>query len=229
MNIEYLVELNAQLKKAQEQVTSAQLRWDYLMEQHRLFSALTDDGIVSNASRVNSGSSEGPNSSALLLSSASSSSSGCCFRLRYGLERLWIRHLRYFTFRFGAVLTGTLSVFVVLGEVTLAAPINLSPISWILHAFDDYGSSILFQIAALVPLLCECSLSGFQFLQQILSHFLWSIKDMSICVYTCLFQMSLLGPYRLRGNRQSHGVALVFNAQFLVRLQFPLAYNFLLM
>jgi hypothetical protein len=229
MKIEYLVELNAQLKKAQEQVTSAQLRWDYLMEQHRLFSALTDDGIVSNASRVNSGSSEGPNSSALLLSSASSSSSGCCFRLRYGLERLWIRHLRYFTFRFGAVLTGTLSVFVVLGEVTLAAPINLSPISWILHAFDDYGSSILFQIAALVPLLCECSLSGFQFLQQILSHFLWSIKDMSICVYTCLFQMSLLGPYRLRGNRQSHGVALVFNAQFLVRLQFPLAYNFLLM
>ena len=52
---------------------------------------------------------------------------------------------------------------------------------------------------------------------------------MSICIYECLFQMSLLGPYRLRGNRQSHGVALVFNAQFLVRLQFPLAYNFLLM
>ncbi|KAL3788899.1 hypothetical protein HJC23_002653 [Cyclotella cryptica] len=53
--------------------------------------------------------------------------------------------------------------------------------------------------------------------------------DISICVYTCLFQMSLLGPYCLRGNRQSHGVALVFNAQYLVRLQFPLGYNYLMM
>lgn len=108
--------------------------------------------------------------------------------------------------------TAALSIFVLLSEVTLAVPLNLSPLSWTLHALDGYyrydnsSARVLFQISALVPLLY-----------------------MSICVYACLFQMSLLGPYCLRGNRQSTGVALVFNAQYLVRLQFPLGYNYLLM
>ncbi|KAL7479613.1 hypothetical protein ACHAW6_005336 [Cyclotella cf. meneghiniana] len=204
LDINYLVELNAQLKKAQERVNSAQLHWDYLLEHSRLFSALVDDGTDGNPVRDISNSSHGPASSTLLLPSSSSFS--CCIQLRYGLQRLWIRHLRYHTYRFAAILTATLSLFVLISEVTLAAPVNLSPFSWTLHALDDYGDSILFQIAALVPLLY-----------------------MSICVYTCLFRMSLLGPYCLRGNRQSHGVALVFNAQYLVRLQFPLGYNYLLM
>jgi len=152
MDIEYLVGLNAQLKKAQERVTSAQLRWNYIMEQHQLFSALTDDG-EHNLSRVNPSSSDQPPSSAVLLSSGSSTS--CCFRLRYGFERLWIKHLRYYSYRFGSIISATLSVFVILGEVTLAVPVNLSPFSWILHELDHYGNSILFQIAASVPLLCE--------------------------------------------------------------------------
>jgi len=75
----------------------------------------------------------------------------------------------------------------------------------------DYGgvmdlNGILFQIAALAPLLY-----------------------MSICVSDGLFKVGGYGPFCLRGNRQSHGVALVFNAQYLVRLQFPLGYNYLLM
>jgi hypothetical protein len=142
MDINYLVELNAQLKTAQEQVTSQQLCWDNLMDRHRLFSALTDDGIENCSS-----------DSTLLLSSASSSN--YCFSLRYHLERLWIRHMRYYMFRIWAIITGILSVCVLLGEVTLAVPLNLSPFSWILHALDHSGKTILFQIAALVPLLCE--------------------------------------------------------------------------
>ena len=213
MDINYLVMLNAQLKRAQERVASAQLRWNHVMERNRLFSALE----VEN------------------------SSSGSSIGNHNRLQRLWVRHLRYHTFRIFAMITAVLSVFVLLSEVTLAAPMNLSPFSWVLHALpsgtssastsdssntdpeeDAYdgsssssntdgasqgkGTEILFQICALIPLLY-----------------------MSICVYTCLFQMSLLGPYCLRGNRQSHGVALVFNAQYLVRLQFPLGYNYLLM
>mgnify|MGYP000140011004 CR=1 FL=1 len=212
MDVKYLVTLNVQLKKAQERVTSAQLRWNHLMEHSRLFSALMEDGSI--AGLMGNGSNNGGDGDASsndnLLSSTSPSS---CHKVRYFLQRLWVRYLRFPTYRFISLTTAVLSVFVLLSEVTISASLNLSPFSWTLHALDSYykhgGSSstkIIFQIAALIPLLY-----------------------MSLCVYTCLFQMSLLGPYCLRGNRQSNGVALVFNAQYLVRLQFPLGYNYLLM
>jgi hypothetical protein len=195
MDVKYLVHLNGQLKTAQERVTSAQLRWNHLMEHSRLFSLLMDDDY--NGSAMMSDDMHPP---------------PCCRKLRHRLQRLWVRYLRYPTYRCASVITAALSTFVLLSEVTLASPLNLSPFSWTLHALDKYyqyensSTRVLFQISALVPLLY-----------------------MSICVYACLFQMSLLGPYCLRGNRQSTGVALVFNAQYLVRLQFPLGYNYLLM
>jgi len=208
MDVKYLVTLNTQLKKAQERVVSAELRWNELVAHNLIVSALMNDDIDTGsvAASVQDGNDGAYNSN--LLSSASSSLP-CCHRLKYICQRFWLRHLRYHTYRFIAFTTAVLSVFVLLSEVTLASSLNLSPFSWTLAALDQWGGSssqILFQLAALVPLLY-----------------------MSICVYTCLFQMSLLGPYCLRGNRQSHGVALVFNAQYLVRLQFPLGYNYLLM
>jgi hypothetical protein len=191
MDVKYLVSLSSQLKTTQERVTSAQLRWNHLMEHSRLFSALMDDDYDDIAD----------------------TNMRCCRKLQYHLQRLWVRYLRYPTYRCVSLITAALSIFVLLSEVTLAAPLNLSPFSWTLHALDRHyyrhnnsSTRILFQIAALIPLLY-----------------------MSICVYTCLFQMSLLGPYCLRGNKQSNGVALVFNAQYLVRLQFSLGYNYLLM
>ena len=131
-----------------------------------------------------------------------------CHTIHYSTQRLWIRYLRYPTYKCLSIITAILSVFVLLSEVTISIPINLCPFSWILHTIDklNLNTQLLFQVFALIPLLY-----------------------MSICVYTCLFQMSLLGPYCLRGNRQSNGVALVFNAQYLVRLQFSLGYNYLLM
>ena len=206
MDVKYLVTLNTQLKKAQERVISAELRWNELVDHNRIVSALMNDDDTGSVASGQDGNDGAYNSS--LLSSASSSSSGC-HRVKYLLQRFWLRHLRYHTYRFIALTTAVLSVFVLLSEVTLASSLNLSPFSWTLAALDQWGGSssqILFQLAALIPLLY-----------------------MSICVYTCLFQMSLLGPYCLRGNRQSNGVALVRNAQYLVRLQFPLGYNYLLM
>ena len=197
--------LSSQLNKAQERVTSAQLRWNHLIEHGRLFSALMDDGNGMQSSGSND-ETDGSSNTNLL---SSSSTPRCCQKLRYSLQRMWVRYLRYPAFRAMAFITAVLSVFVLISEVTLSVPLNLSPFSWVLHALDGDDSArsqILFQIAALIPLLY-----------------------MSICAYTCLFQMSLLGPYCLRGNRQSNGVALVFNAQYLVRLQFPLGYNYLLM
>lgn len=205
--LDHLVALHRQLKQAQERATSAQLRWNQLMEHSRLFSALMDDGAEDDAAAAAGEATDG--TAALLLSARPR----CCPALRYALQRLWVRCLRYPAYRAAALVTLGLSASVLLGEVTLSAPLNLAPCSWVLHALDryhEYGTSgwapVAFQVSALIPLLY-----------------------MSLCVYTSLFQMSLLGPYCLRGNRQSAGVALVFNAQYLVRLQFPLGYNYLLM
>jgi hypothetical protein len=102
-----------------------------------------------------------------------------------------------------------LSGVVMWSEATLGIPFNLSPFAWVLRIFDGEGykeRGVLFQLAALLPLLY-----------------------MSLCVYSSLFKLSIFGRYRLRGSKQSPGVALVFNAQYLVRLQFPLGYNYLLM
>ena len=215
MDIKYLVLLSSQLKRAQERVTSAQLHWNHVIEHGRLFSALMDnttDGSNNTLSDVggNDENEGGTAADTNLLSSSSSSSNQCCHNVRYAIQRIWIRYLRYPSFRAMAFITAILSIFVLISEVTLSIPINLSPFSWTLHALDHTKALVhtqfLFQMAALIPLLY-----------------------MSLCVYTCLFQMSLLGPYCLRGNRQSNGVALVFNAQYLVRLQFPLGYNYLLM
>ena len=147
LDIKYLVELNAQLKKSQERVTSAQLRWDYLIRQHKIFSALTDDGRNKH--------SPGASSTSSLIVSRDSNQSSSYIRLKTITESLWFRHFRYYSYRFCSIVTAILSVFVVLGEITLAAPINLSPFSWILHALGTNGSAVLFQIAALIPLLCK--------------------------------------------------------------------------
>merc|ERR1711920_592443 len=118
------------------------------------------------------------------------------------------------------MLTCILSLLVLWSETTMIIPFELSPFSLLLHLFTTTTTThatssssfntttnhhILFEIIALVPLLY-----------------------MSICVYRSLFKVQIFGLYALRGYKQSPGVALVFNAQYLVRMQFPLGYNYLL-
>jgi len=127
--------------------------------------------------------------------------------LRWKLRSIWMKYLRSLAFRLLAILAACLSTAILWSEATLALTTSLSPFSFFLGLFDNGGErGFLFQIAALIPLVY-----------------------MSICVYSSLFKLSAFGPFCLRGNMQSSGVALAFNAQLLVRLQFPLGYNFLLM
>jgi hypothetical protein len=102
-----------------------------------------------------------------------------------------------------------MSVAILWSEATLGLKYNLSPFALVQEYLigNEYDSQreILYQIAALVPLLY-----------------------MAVCTANGLFQVGRFGPFYLRGNKQSHGVALIFNAQYLVRLQFPLSYNYLL-
>ena len=50
---------------------------------------------------------------------------------------------------------------------------------------------------------------------------------MSLCTYSSLFKLRLFGTYSLHGGRQSAPGALLFNSMYLIRLQFPLGYNYL--
>mmetsp|Transcript_30818 Transcript_30818/g.50907 ORF Transcript_30818/g.50907 Transcript_30818/m.50907 type:complete len:619 (+) Transcript_30818:250-2106(+) len=116
---------------------------------------------------------------------------------------VWLLILRKPCFKVLGMSCAGLSGMVLWSEATLSFPYNVSPFALFLRLFDQ-KRGLLFQLAALIPFLY-----------------------MSICVYSSLFKLSLFGPYKLRGRRMSAGIALVFNAQYLVRLQFPLGYNYL--
>jgi hypothetical protein len=128
---------------------------------------------------------------------------------RLRIKLCWMAYLRSAAFRFMALITGVFSGMILWSEATLGVEYNFSPFALIQETVgedDGDNKGILFLIAALIPLLY-----------------------MSICVSRSLFKVTMFGPYCLRGNRQSHGVSLIFNSQYLVRLQFPLGYNYLLM
>jgi hypothetical protein len=128
-----------------------------------------------------------------------------CHSVMGHMRYIWLVVLRGPSYRVSSMACAGLSAMVLWSEATLAAPFNLSPFALLLREFDD-DRGLLFQLAAMIPLLY-----------------------MSLCVYSSLFKFSLFGRYCLRGSKQSQGVALIFNAQYLVRLQFPLGYNYLLM
>jgi len=128
-----------------------------------------------------------------------------CSSIGEHLRYIWLVYLRSSWFRVAGISSAFLSLLVLWSEATLAAAFNLSPFALMLGAFDG-RRGLLFLLAAMIPLFY-----------------------MSLCVYSSLFKFSLFGRYRLKGSKQSQGVALIFNAQYLVRLQFPLGYNYLFM
>ncbi|KAG5189772.1 LMBR1-like membrane protein [Tribonema minus] len=115
----------------------------------------------------------------------------------------WRLHLEHRVLRLTAVLCFVLSAMVIWSEVALAAPVDLSPFGKIIQSFEG-KSPLLIQAAALIPFLY-----------------------MSLCCYRSLFKLRLLSSLALNGPHQSLPGQLMFNAQYLVRLQFPLGYNFL--
>lgn len=210
-SLDALAGLGARLKMAQADVVSAEQKWNHLIERARIFGELADEyvppppGAVPPSPRA---------ASTSLLSGSGEPALGvccCCFGKR--ARSCWVRYLRSPTYRAVAVLTATLSGMVLWSEATLTLPVNLSPFALFLGLSgegegnkEESQGGLVYQIAALVPLLY-----------------------MSLCTFSSLFKINIFGPFCLRGNRQSTGVALVFNAQYLVRLQFPLIYNYLLM
>ncbi len=254
-----LVELNRKLIRAQENLFNAEQRWNALRENYHFFSSIeegnTANGVNTNASsnlemsfstnrhanddahsNVNDGrddltSSRTINQTTVTMPAAAppsplsgksnvnanqsllrvSDAMGKCAALKSKLDYLWKKYLRGIFFRIGAILAWILSSVILWSEATLASKYNLSPFSRVqeyLSTEDEHikRDGLFFQIAVLIPLLY-----------------------MAICVSTGLFSVGRFGPYSLRGHRQSTGTALVFNTQYLVRLQFSLGYNYLMM
>lgn len=200
-----LVKLHRKLKRAQENLSNAEQKWNAIVEKERKLSGIAPEtGTGTNTTIPLSPVTTVGVTDAPLLSTESRFKY-CNARIQY----VWLRYFRPCCFRLYAILTAILSAAILWSEATLSSKYNLSPFALMQeYLADDEADNdgFLFQIAALVPLLY-----------------------MSVCVSRSFFNVSLFGPFKLRGNRQSHGVALVFNAQYLVRLQFSLAYNYLLM
>ena len=199
-SIETLAKLGARLKRAQANIVSAEQKWNSLVDQARWFADLAEgDGPPPPDSAVTPRRNARVQTAEPLVMDQSNTMKG---KIRY----CWTRYFRSTGYRTMGMLTAGMSVMVLWSEATLAIPINLSPFALFLGAADKGESrGIWYQIAAMVPLLY-----------------------MAVCIFSSLFKLSIFGPFCLRGKKQSPGVALVFNAQYLVRLQFPLIYNYLL-
>jgi len=197
--LDYLAKLNARLQNAQADVCSAEQRWNELVAKAELYEQLAN-GTVPLPVTIPTICTDSICTRITVRFKAVGS------RLRY----IWLTKLRRSFLRFFGISSAILSFMVLWSEATLALPINVSPFALILGMVDKPNENgrkgFLFQLAALVPLLY-----------------------IAICVYSSIFKLSFFGRYRLRGIKQSTSVACVFNAQYLVRLQYPLCYNYLFM
>ncbi|CAM9269690.1 unnamed protein product, partial [Heterosigma akashiwo] len=117
--------------------------------------------------------------------------------------RYWLTGVRAAVLRALAFTAGGLSLLLLWSYLALAAGAGLSPLGWLLGVLR---SAFLTQAALLVPLL-----------------------HASVCLYRTLFKLKLFGAFSLQAPRSSQPSALLFNAQQMIRLQFPLGYSFLLM
>ena len=116
-----------------------------------------------------------------------------------------------------AVFCGILSVLVIWCELTMGLPVFMSPWGLAISALsgaakrdgsiDSGDNSIIawIQLVAVVP-----------------------YAYMSLCTFYSLFKVNLFGMLALYGPRHSTPGPLLFNAIYLIRLQFPLGFNYLL-
>mmetsp|Transcript_9983 Transcript_9983/g.37714 ORF Transcript_9983/g.37714 Transcript_9983/m.37714 type:complete len:658 (+) Transcript_9983:307-2280(+) len=217
-----LAELNRRFLAARTRVQVIQTRWDVLVSYVRWVEELAKHR---NQKAVNSASASSPEAEAAPVVLGKYVLCGRALKIDdSAIIRLWAKYGHQPFFRSLAVLAGILSALVFWSEAMAAFPI-LSPFGAILDAvstanFDDgedegsetgqaenpdSGPSAGVQILALLPLLY-----------------------MSVATYRSLFKFKMVDLFHLQ-PRGSVATALVFNSTYLIRLQFPLCYNYLLL
>lgn len=207
-----LVALHASLIQAQLKVRAAEQRWKVLISNCIKNQQLQHGGAVA-ASQVDP--SAGVVSAWVLMPIATACKAEedsvlakilrnvnlCCG----GLHALWMKHCYDIACRFAAVVLGVCSVFILWSEMVMASSLH-SPIGYLLGAYDaTLPNPVIIQGIAFVVL-----------------------AYMSVCTYWTLFRINIGWSYRLQGPQLSAPSSLIFNAEYLSRLQFALSYNFLL-
>mmetsp|Transcript_42536 Transcript_42536/g.96281 ORF Transcript_42536/g.96281 Transcript_42536/m.96281 type:complete len:622 (+) Transcript_42536:199-2064(+) len=110
-----------------------------------------------------------------------------------------------------AGMCAVLSAIVLWSELTMGLPVSISPWGLLISALTEGSSAgdrahpVLIQLVALVP-----------------------FAYMSACTFFSLFRLRLLGLLSLHGEHQTPPGPLIYNAIYLIRLQFPLGLNYLL-
>ena len=118
---------------------------------------------------------------------------------------IWSQRLYTHTCRAAAVLCGAMSILVLWCEMLMSSHVD-SPIGLLMTAYSyQKSNSIMVQAVSFVALMY-----------------------MSICTYWPLFRLNIGWTYQLQGPQQSSPFSLIFNAEYLSRLQFTIGYNFLM-
>lgn len=122
-----------------------------------------------------------------------------------GLYVLWAQQLYVHSCRGAAVVCGLMSVLILWSEMLMSSQMH-SPIGLMMTAYDyQTSSSVMVQGVSFVALMY-----------------------MSMCTYWPLFRINIGWTYKLQGPQQSSPFSLIFNAEYLSRLQFTIGYNFLM-
>ena len=122
-----------------------------------------------------------------------------------GLYVLWAQRLYVHSCRAAAVICGVMSILILWSEMLMSSQLH-SPIGIFMTAYDyQTSNSVMVQ--------------GISFI---------ALMYMSMCTYWPLFRLNIGWTYKLQGPQQSSPFSLIFNAEYLSRLQFTIGYNFLM-
>ena len=179
--------LHAQLKKALTEYSRTQARWSsFLMKVFR-----HEDIVVNH-----------DNPGYKIVSYLWKSPQGRLQRKREVLEWVWFTRIRPVLYRICALISAVLSLFVVLGEITLfiSTPVGVFPLM-----FEKDHGNFGTQVLCSIPLLYVLA-----------------------SAYYSLFSLRMPGFYGIYGQNQTDPSNLLWCAAFLCKLTSPLCFNFLL-
>lgn len=107
-----------------------------------------------------------------------------------------------------SIICAILSIIIVWCEVTIVVSVNLSPISVILEALKDGNGGLRKNVIQLAPVFI------------LLTYF-------CVCAFYGLFRLRLASYYHMETRGCTEENSMLFNGAYLMRLVFPLGYNFL--
>eukprot|EP01039_Chlorochromonas_danica_P008285 gene8285-9135_t len=199
-----LVALHARLLKCQLKARASERRWRVLVarcKQHQdaQKADLTDEDVEVGWCLMPVGGGSGGSVGSV------STCAGAIHSCLLACYRFWVHYCFRTVCRVAAIVLGGGSCLILWSEMVMASNLH-SPIGSMMGAY---------QLSQAKPVIVQAI--SFLFLAY-----------MSMCTYWTLFRMNISWAYRLQGPQLSPPSSLIFNGEYLARLQFAVGYNFLL-